>query len=101
MKDVSLLSFPSKTRHHLSFGLLIMKRSDGKEPKYTISISKKAIKKAVNRNHIKRRLRVLLEALKDHLQCDILLIVSSSALDTSFSQMKHELSTVVSSGTKS
>ncbi len=66
---------------------VVVQKKKAESLSFYISIPKKEIKNAIDRNKLKRRIRVILQNL-DKKPCTIKIFVSQAALHTPFSQLQ-------------
>lgn len=97
-KDHFPLKAQGRTLRSESFTLIFTDKLNTQPPKLAIIVSKKVSKLAVQRNQIKRKLRVIisqtLPSLKQGFHC--LLIVKPSALKHKFINLKNEFRALIS-----
>lgn len=94
-KDIEALFKQGKSAYFGSLGVKAS-RNNFNYPRFTILVSKKVSKKAVERNCLKRQLRhQLKQRLPDSLGFDLLVICQPNSLKLSSSELGLELQTIL------
>jgi len=72
--------------------VFVKMRSRGFQKKpLIVSVSAKIIKKATERNFLKRRIRAIMRPIIKKTKTDYMIIVKKEAMDTAFSELEREI----------